>query len=307
MIQRSPNVTVELRLDPLPALLVNGWTVGVPEVGSDGWEILARLPSRGGPGAFARGRDAGAMWEDLLNDIGTWIGPYGEHVERIAVMRAEIEARAGDEWMEFPIDATISPSGTLRVPSAPFRRWSLRDMNRHLWPEWSNVCPLGMRLRNDDPNHSDWLVGAGLDPWIHDVFSAKKGSPSDHVTRAAYEAMWELQHELLGFRCAVLCGAGKATGKAWHPQRHPGEPMPPGTVAILPDAGVRWLDVVSRSATMGAACIVETGGSVAHLVNVGRGMEARIVRVPDARRIYLDPWTEVTVDCDWGTANITPP
>lgn len=40
-------------------------------------------------------------------------------------------------------------------------------------------------MRNDDCNHSDWLVGAGLDPAIFYAVVGLPGSPAEQLDRAA--------------------------------------------------------------------------------------------------------------------------
>lgn len=223
---------------------------------------------------------------------------------RLEEKRAQILEQAGDDWYEFKVDTSISETGMLRVPKAPFYRWVLRFKNDQLWPEWRNVSRVGEKMMNDDPNHTDWIIGAGLDPSIYYSLTPQEGSPAQLLEKAAYRARFDLEHELLRFEVSVLSGSGSSEGCAWHAEMHPGELPGKGHILILPNLSVKWLEHLIAAADAGMATVTEQGGATAHLVSVGREHEARIVRDPDARKKYSERWTVLRVDCDRGRIDV---
>lgn len=267
------------------------------------WDFRVDVPGSF-EGIYAGGDTLEQAWARVLRDAERDLVRTGERLVRVAAWRERVVAQAGDDWMDLKVDEAVAPGGVLRVPRVPFVRWALRDANRHLWPEWENVCPGGMKMRNDDRNHTDWMVGAGLDPAVFYKVREDRGSRAEMLTKASYRALFDVQAEMLNFGCAVLSGTGRFVGRAWHAEKHPGEAPPRDRVIVLPNASVRWTDVLVAAGDAGQAVIVEVGGAGAHLASLGRERGVRLVRVEDARRLYPDPWTELAVDCDRGSVSI---
>ncbi len=192
----------------------------------------------------------------------------------IDVLRQQIVEQAGDDF--FDLEYVFGYDGekrSVRIPTAPFENWSLwRTKGAHLAKPWKTICPRGMKMMGDDPYHSDWMVGAGLEL---DAFQR------DHELRdAAFEKMNDLQKEKLRFECTVLCGSGDHFGRAVHPKRN--TKVGKDEIAILPNAGPAYLE----AALTASAVIVEKGGEMAHLVSIAREHNFTIVRVDDARKLY---------------------
>lgn len=215
----------------------------------------------------------------------------------LATYAAQVREAAGPidgpGWFTMTIMPDCPAEFTVRVPLAPFQCWSLwRTAGQHLMPKYTPVCPSGLRLYGDDPYHSDWMLGAFPD---RDVDHAYR---DEEIRAASYRAKAEVQHELLGFTAAVLSGRGRVTGRVVHPE--PGAEVPPGSIAVLPNARPEYESVV-RSA---AATIVPTGGELCHLAVVAGEVGRIILRVEDCLARY-PVGAELTVDANEGRVDIS--
>jgi phosphohistidine swiveling domain-containing protein len=204
-----------------------------------------------------------------------------------STLQKSIAKKAGDSWIEIAVG-----DKTIKVPKAPFEHWCLsRSSGRHLASPWEPVSTSGMKLPNDDPYHTDWMIGAGLPL---DAMSDEK------LSDAVYKARFKLVEAKLGHQCTVLSGQG-STGrkKVIHPDAD--AKIAEDAIIVLPSASPKFLPLVAQIKT--GAVIVEKGGSVAHLVNVAREREVKIVRVENAKKLYPEG-TLVSVDCQNGKVEI---
>jgi phosphohistidine swiveling domain-containing protein len=219
-----------------------------------------------------------------------------------AAVVAQADAQGPDGWMEI-----VAGERRLRVPRAPFEHWALRRCGAdHLAPPWKTCSVPGMKAgmsHGDDPLHTDWMLGAGLDVRIDHWYGPKADG---ELVAAALDALGAVQLERLGFPCNVLAGTGSATGRAFV-ATHGRKDLPePGDILVLPDSTPQWLEHVLAACADGqGAVIVARGGALAHLVVEARVSGCRIVRVPGAAMVYVEGQT-VRVDCDRGTAEILP-
>lgn len=198
-------------------------------------------------------------------------------------MAAKIREQAGDDWLQV--------NDELKVPRAPFENWCLwRGDGAHLAMPWKCVAPSGLKMFGDDPYHTDFMLGAGLE------LDAMRDD--NELSRQIWDLRHKVQEEKLGFKCAVLCGTGvSAELKAVHPK--PGESCEQDEVAVIPNAGP---DYVAAANTAGAV-ITEQGGAMAHLVTVNREKDTKIVRVPKARELY-PVGMHLVVDCSKGDVHV---
>jgi len=110
------------------------------------------------------------------------------------------------------------------IPKLPLDIWALTqfdfehdykmDESREILEEkWQNICSPGMKLPNDNPYHSDWLIGAGFDiDEAYDVFKSKEDLDSaihEYRTRM-------LRGELFEEGCVYLVSGQDESIKA-HP------------------------------------------------------------------------------------------
>lgn len=186
----------------------------------------------------------------------------------------------GNAWY---IGDEPTPERKLVVPRAPFVCWALsRTSLRHLSPPWEVVARSGMKMMLDDPYHTDWMLGAGLD------LSEDYGYNSP-VTKAAGSEMFHIQEELGEFEAAVLVDHGPISGTVGK------------DIIVLPNLSPKHAEAAMKA----RAIITERGGRLAHLAVIGLEMGWTIMLVPDAVTRYpagaaltLDPRTG-TIRMDW--------
>lgn len=172
--------------------------------------------------------------------------------------------------------------GVRNIPEGPLVRWALgRTLGRDKAPAWDPVCPQGVKMVGDDPVHSDWAVGAGLEN--EDFFSGP------FIDRQQ-QLMTAIQMEMLGLGVNVLvAGRPAATGTVVYAK--PDTPCDKSMIAVIDNAGPNYLEI-ARTA---AAVIALKGGALSHLAVVGLEEGFLIVRDPDAKKNYPEGST-VTVD-----------
>ncbi|WP_210242336.1 PEP-utilizing enzyme [Mesorhizobium sp. B2-6-4] len=199
--------------------------------------------------------------------------------------REAIIEQAGLSWIEMEFNGK-----TIRFPRAPFENWCLwRTDGAHLAPPWQIVSPQGVKMMGDDPYHTDFLIGAGLEP---DAMMRDR-----MFNDAVFKLRGEVQQEKMGFECAVLSGKGSAWGTVVHPKV--GDSLPDDAIVVLKSASAKYLDLALQA----KGVIVERGGEMAHLITVAREKDAIIVRVPDALKIYPAD-ASVTIDASEGKVTL---
>ena len=223
-----------------------------------------------------------------------------------ARIAAEVRAAAGpvdgDGWFTMTIMPGAPAEYAVRVPRLPFTCWALWRTNlADQMPPYSPVSESGMRLFGDDPYHNDWMIGAFPDRDVWDTYR------DEEVRAASYGAMREIQREIGGFDAAVLSGRGYVSGHVVQPQG-PEDEIPPGSIAVLPDARPHW----DRVVRLAAGTIVPTGGELCHLAVVAGEAQRIIMRVPDCLQRYPHgQWVELDtetgrVTLDARTSDVTP-
>lgn len=167
----------------------------------------------------------------------------------------------------------------VNIPEPPFIAWALgRTSLRHLAPAWTPVSPSGMKLQMDDPCHTDWMLGAGLD-------LQKDYGHDREVQKKATRLMFELQERYGNFQCGVLVSG------------HGGviDGVVGGEIIVLPNLSPKHLDKLKY-----ARCIItEEGGALAHLAQVALERMVPVLLVKDARKRY-PAGRRLTVDVDLG-------
>lgn len=229
----------------------------------------------------------------------------------LEAMKARVLEQTGDDFMELALD----DGRVFQVPRLPFLHWALGNHGRHLLPEWKWVAPFGLKMMNDNVWHTDWMLGAGINIWSWHGRGSLGIDEDSALVRGAWDRRYELQAEMLGFECAVLSGAGRVEGYVIHPEPNQGLNLKLGPdvyvshhkdvrVIVIPHAGPEYVQAAEEIRVRGGAVITERGGAMAHLVNIGREQNMRIVRAEDAIKRYPGHMTWVTVDCDRGTIRI---
>lgn len=184
----------------------------------------------------------------------------------------------------------------LQVPRSPFLFWASRGIHRvdieaSDMQLWRPVSPLGLKMMSDDPMHTDWWIGAGLNP--RDAYET-----NNPVNAAAWKYCSALAFSE-GRQCIRLAGKGKVTGGVIFPKA--GESVPEGTIAVVPNAGVDYeLALLSACRKGAGAVIAAVGGKLAHLATVSRELDGRLVVVDEALTRFSEG-DVVTLDLDAGT------
>lgn len=152
-------------------------------------------------------------------------------------------------------------------------------------PLWQTVSPIGLKMMNDDPYHTDWVIGAGLDP--EDRSLLYYPSP---IADAAMKLSHELQDQFdEPSDVHVLVDGPYVSGTVYHGRKK--KPSPDGAIVVLPNLHPDYLEAIVDA----AAVITEEGGAVAHLAQVGRERNLPIVRIERALQRF-EPGDEVSID-----------
>jgi len=199
-----------------------------------------------------------------------------EEARRLTDLRVKIQSQCGDDT--FPL--VLSDGRTFNVPRAPFYHWALRRTPfRHLAPAWNLCAHSGWKLAGDDPWHTDWMIGAGID------LSESYQPP---VRDASMEKSFEIQREVAGFKVHVLVSGSGVEG------------IIGGDVIVLPDLSPEHLNKIQHA----RAILTERGGQLAHLAQVALERSIPILRVEDACRIFQEG-RRVTVDPGRGQVHVS--
>lgn len=188
-----------------------------------------------------------------------------------ATYREAILKQAGGDMITL-----TSPTGKVfTTPRAPFLHWCVGKESRVLpevkLPPWKPVCPSGLKMSNDDPFHTDWVVGAGLTP---------EEAYKEDLNEAAWQVRGEVSKDLLSFDCAVVVDNGSACGVV-------GE-----TILMLPNLSP---DHAGKITPEIRGIVTLTGGAMAHMALVASEQKITIMRVekaiPEGTLVTLHPET----------------
>jgi phosphohistidine swiveling domain-containing protein len=216
-------------------------------------------------------------------------------LRRLADLRVVILKQAGDDLLDLSWNVVMNhdntevrvPAGAVKVPRAPFLHWAFARMKmfEEQLPPWQTVCPPGMKMMNDDPYHTDWVVGAGLDPDDRSLL---------YYPGPVADAAMQLAHELQDkfdkpSPIHVLVDGPHAIGPVHHGKRK--KPCPAGAIVVLPNLHPDYVITIEDA----VGVITEEGGAVAHLAQVGRERNLPIVRIENALKRFA-PDEQIVID-----------
>lgn len=223
-----------------------------------------KIPTRGnGAEEVLRAMQSSAriVEDDVVR--ATWAAQEEEDARREQQYRDECDRIAAKvlERSQSSIELELGDGTVVNVPREPFVNWALRRTEfLHLAPEWDRVSPPDFKMQCDSRDHTDWMLGAGID---------LSRSYDDDVKIPAYMKAMEIQEELCGFEAYVVNDAGSVYGQVGI------------EVMVLPTLGVEYaVDVMAN--TKCRAIIAESGGGLSHLAIVGREKGLTIMLVDDA-------------------------
>ncbi len=225
-----------------------------------------------------------------------------------------------DGWMIIkvpPCEETHAEGFTVKVARIPFERW-MRHTYAHRFDEWPNVCHIGMKMMNDDRNHSDWWVSTGFP--IEYSYGRKETSSRDFLSeddpnyrtppdneeelinksKRLLDHCWHIRFDSIRERTrnSIFLASCKKEieGRIMH-VRSP-EDIPAFVeeckrwkraansqlmIAVVPDCSIKY-DLVIRHA---GAIITEIGSAAAHLVKVAREDNIPVIMCPNAFKEYF--------------------
>lgn len=108
--------------------------------------------------------------------------------------KKKILEQNGDDWVDI-IYKVDGEEKMLKIPAKPFHQWCIgsgRLLGSENWDEnvkkispWETISPPGIKMVGDNLYHTDWVIGAGLDPeeWYYNV-------KNDPAFEALDDAVW---------------------------------------------------------------------------------------------------------------------
>lgn len=185
-----------------------------------------------------------------------------ERKDRLQTYSEQVRKQAGEDFFELRTES----GKTYRIPRPPFVRWALsRTSLRHLMPAWENVSPSGLKLPLDNPDHTDWMLGAGLD--LEETYSF-----GSEVMKAALDESFRIQSDLGDFTYTVLSGGPEVEGVI-------GE-----DILVLSD--LRNTPENNAALASARGILTERGGELAHVAVVAREMRVPLFLVPNALKAF---------------------
>lgn len=164
-----------------------------------------------------------------------------------------------------------------------------RTAGRHLKPDWEPVSRPGMKMQMDCRYHTDCVIAAGFGPedWRSSFSPSENQERYREFDAAIRKKRFDLQQELLGFGSAVLhdAGAVRSAVAIW-PEVNGNDTyeVAKARVLVLPDALPKWAKHITEDVK---GIVVEKGGELTHLAQVGREQGVTVMRVEDARSKFL--------------------
>jgi hypothetical protein len=282
-----------------------------------------------------RARDAEAAYVQALRDERERLDEEREKMQ-LQKLRDDVAAQFNENRNGY----LVLPMGELRrllIPRAPFTHYAVDFANKYRkrpllkpLPTWKPVAGPNFKLVNDNPYHSDWILGAldesgpadKLDRTNVYLFKHPNdwytlGERDEETQRVIYDAMRKVEDEYLGswtppkrgtHRITVLYrpdfqGSTTIEGSVIHPE--PDQEVDAGTLAVVPTLGPDFY-ITAASAGGGGVIISPVGGELAHLVTVAHDHATpfpALLVLPDAVTL-LPEGTRVRIDITAGTLEI---
>ncbi|CAL9980674.1 hypothetical protein VPHD81_0011 [Vibrio phage D81] len=197
-----------------------------------------------------------------------------ERAFEIMRIRHEIWDQNGDTKDDYVILCEM-----YKVPRKPLENWALqRTKAQHLAAKWKTVSESGWKMFSDDPNHTDWVIGAGIDP--ADIYDDKKD-----VNDAASAWAYEFQKKMTKGDLAVLVPlrGSELTDTVQHPLQ---DDKVTSNIVVIPDCTTKWIKVAKQVGKTGGIIIAKTGGQMSHLVMNGDEYGVTVLMHPQADTVF---------------------
>jgi phosphohistidine swiveling domain-containing protein len=211
-------------------------------------------------------------------------------------MRTDIKSQAEKigGFFDLVVEREGKDSETYKVPLVPFQHWAMKGswiFSAHFdkLEKWPNISYSGMKMYGDNPDHTDWVLGADLN--LEDMYGFDEDK---ELTRAAYEAMQEIQEEVIGkhgTHSITLLNAGKeaeylsGSVKIFNTKSALSlRDEDDDCIAVVRTASPKYVALLGKVKMI----IVENGGALCHLATVAKEQDCTIIRMKDATKILAD-------------------
>ncbi len=230
--------------------------------------------------------------------------------------------KIADGWLDIEVpecEDTGASAFAVKVPRIPFERW-MRHTYMHRYDEWPNVCHIGLKMMNDDRNHSDWWIGSRLP--IEFAYGRKtmeyrdfldeddpdyKVPPDDeeellNKSKRLLDHCWHIRFESTKDRVRnsiFLVSAKKEIkgGRIMHVRSPADIPRfveqcqswnksfnSMKMIAVVPNCSIEYNAVIRHA----GAIITEIGSAAAHLVKIAREDNIPVIMCPNAFNEFFD-------------------
>lgn len=211
-------------------------------------------------------------------------------------------------WLELDVEGSeefkIKPF-KLKLPKAPFMSWvyGARFTSNG---DWVNICPVGMKMQMDDPNHSDWWLMTGIPIDLAYSYGKRMSKFSKKLIKKAElieQAAWDFRvnHEEKREKNSIfLVSSNKEIlgtvffvknkedvfsfvdeVKRWNQKNVYNKQ---NFVAVIPNCSVEY-DLVIKYAS---AIITEIGSAAAHVVKIAREDSVPVILCTTAFDSYVN-------------------
>lgn len=194
---------------------------------------------------------------------------------------------------------------SIRIPRPPFEQWALSKINvKNIAIPWEPISPSGLKMFGDDPYHTDWILGAGLDLNVMSNQYAHPGVYDQALHDAAWEKRFEIVSDKLNFAFLPLCGDKKFDGLCFIPDPTKDNPFADFSsqeIIILKNLDATHF-ALYRQIPDGVCVLAGNGGPGSHMV-IANKKNICIGVVENIHLIATDS-TRIIVDFKNGTLNI---
>ena len=252
------------------------WMTASKEVSEIVNKSFEKLEKRGYVKTSSKSRDDGnAFLSKLENMVSVpetddLDNPKNLENRRLQILQQNEELYDG-EMVEFDFKGTV---GVKQVPIGPLNAWAVRNTPERQTVKWQTISPMGIKMLVDDPAHTDWMIGAGID--LDAYFDDQE------FRERQYDLFSDMQKRFTMLKGAVLLSGKLAIGNVVHAK--PGQLLTDNQIAIMPHAGVEYMDVFMTA----GATITEKGGAMSHMAVNGLPYNKTLLRIPDASKRYKE-------------------
>lgn len=171
---------------------------------------------------------------------------------------------------------------TYTIPKNPFLRWCLSDSPLYKTIKWSAISPRGMKMGQDDPNHTDWWLFTGLpmseannhDSQANRIFFKERYRMHEEMTGSNLKYLINSNHS--GLNNVLIIRIEDPKSDTYIPEK---------AIIVIPNASPDFEMIAKKAADRQSIVITQAGGALCHLATVGREFALQLYLLPDAEKI----------------------